>query len=235
MTGRRRSQRVLAGRLSAWIVLVAIGAAASVAHGDSSSTAPSGHAPDAPKSDAATLAAVLASYAGRWARIDDPAAEAARLESIDEAVSDLAWIVRRMASRVLRRSAVPPGAVQFDWDGDALHQVVESDNGRFSRPVHLHGPPQTLEDKRGEPFTSRWTLTPSGLEVRWTQEQANGTTRYRLVPGTDSMVVEHSIQVTAIDGVDEIAYRNRFGRERLSAVSAGAARTDEAAEGTERR
>ena len=168
----------------------------------------------------------LAAYAGRWSRIDDPRQETARVESIEAAVSDLSWIVRRMASGVLQRSAVPPGSVTFEWDGEGLHQRVETSAGSLSRPVRFLGTPETIADASGEPLATEWRLTPSGLEVHWSQAQAFGSTHYRLDPTADSMLVEHRIQVTAIDGVEAIEYRSRFDRNGLPAVSA-AARPDQ--------
>ena len=154
----------------------------------------------------------LGSFAGRWQRVEDPEAETARLAAIDAAVADVPWIMRRIAANVLRKNAVPPDAVEFLWDGRVLRQRVTGTNGEFERAVRVDGALEHHTDARGEPFTSRWTWTSDGLEAHWRQAQAVGWTRYRLDDSSGTMVVEQSIQVTALDGIAPIEHRARFDR-----------------------
>lgn len=180
-----------------------------------------GAADDALGSAPTLSAPGLSAYAGRWIRVEDAVAEAARLEAIDAAVANLSWLVRGMAASVLRKSAVPPGALAFEWHGGVLRQVVEASEGRFERPVEPGGPPLELTDPNGEPFTASWQWTRDGLEVRWVQARATGTTRYRFEADRDGLHVAHRIEVTALDGVQPIEYESRFDRVRsLPTVSA---------------
>ena len=162
----------------------------------------------------------LALYEGLWRRIDDLDADGHRLRSIDSAIRDLSWIVRRMAAGVLKQSTAPPAEMQFTWDGERLHQLVTSGSGEVSRrPVELGAPPRILTDPRGEDFASSWTWTSDGLQVDWKQHQAEGSNLYRIDPQTRTLVVEHRIQVTALSGIEPIVYRSHFGRDSLPAVS----------------
>jgi hypothetical protein len=163
----------------------------------------------------------LAPYSGQWARIVDDAAEEARLESIDTATGELSWLVRKMATGVLEKSTQPPGELTFFWDGDALRQRVRGPNGEFDRLVGVDTGPQRTRDPRGEETTIEWRRTAQGLEVHWSQEQAFGHNLYRVDEAGQTLLVEHRIQVTAIDGVDEIVYGSRFGRLAMPPVSSG--------------
>lgn len=163
----------------------------------------------------------LAPYGGQWARIVDDAAEEARLERIDKATRELSWLVRKMAAGVLQKSTQPPGELTFFWDGDALRQRVRGPNGEFDRLVGVGTGPQRTRDPRGEETTIEWRRTAEGLEVHWSQEQAFGRNLYRVDEAGQTLLVEHRIQVTAIDGVDEIVYASRFGRLAMPPVSSG--------------
>jgi hypothetical protein len=162
----------------------------------------------------------LALYDGLWHRIDDPDEDSLRLRSIDSAIRNLSWIVRRMAAGVLKKSTAPPPEMRFSWDGERLHQLVSAESGEASsRPVELDAPPRILTDPRGEDFASSWTWTSRGLEVHCKQHQAHGSNLYRVEPHAQTLVVEHRIEVTALSGIEPIVFRSRFGRDSLSAVS----------------
>ena len=164
--------------------------------------------------------ASLAPCSGQWARIVDEAADEARIESIGTATDDLSWLVRKMATGVLEKTTSPPGELAFTWDGEALRQRVRGPNGEFDRPVDPDAGPIRQTDPRGEETTIEWRRTTEGLEVRWQQSQAFGRNLYRVDERSQTLHVEHRIQVTAIDGIDEIVYGTRFGRMTLPQVSA---------------
>ncbi len=162
----------------------------------------------------------LAVFDGRWTRIADDEAEAARLTTIDVAIEDLSWIVRRMAGGVIKRTTTPPPEVSFAWDGERLHQLVSDSKGERRRLVRLGGAPETLFDPYGGDFSSHWTWTETGLELHWAQHQAHGSNLYRVDDRDQTLLIEHRIQITGISGVDPIVYRARFGRTELPAVAA---------------
>jgi hypothetical protein len=162
----------------------------------------------------------LSAFDGQWRRVDDEQDHSRRLTSIDSAVSDLSWMVRKMASGLLKKSTAPPEKMNFSWDGQQLHQVVDGDNGDFRRAVKLGGDPETLTDKRGEDFSSKWTWTPSGLQVDWVQKQAYGSNLYSVNEHDQTLLVEHRIHITAISDVEPIVYQSRFDRAEPPAVSA---------------
>ncbi|MAG29495.1 MAG: hypothetical protein CL908_01220 [Deltaproteobacteria bacterium] len=162
----------------------------------------------------------LSVYQGRWRRIQNEEDEAARLTAIDTAVQPLSWLVRRMAGGILRKTTVPPPEMHFNWDGEHLRQRVSDDNGTFDRPVEPGAAPVIAEDARGDAFSSTWTWAESGIQISWQQHQAHGRNVFRIDTADQTLVVEHTINVTAIDDVSPIVYVSRFGRIGLPAVSA---------------
>lgn len=162
----------------------------------------------------------LSGYEGHWQRIESSKSEAARKTAIEKAVSGLSWIVRRMAGGILRRSTSPPPELQFAWDGERLHQGLADENGGFSRLVELGGELRTLKDSRGVDFASAWAWTGSGLRLRWEQPQAIGNNIYRLDEDAVTLIVEHTINVTAISNIEPIVFLSRFIRTDLPARDA---------------
>jgi hypothetical protein len=174
-----------------------------------------------PASDPSDSPAVdLSGFEGHWRRIEASESDLAREDAIETAVQRLSWIMRRMASGILRKSTAPPAELQFAWDGERLYQGVADENGGFARLVELDGELITLKDGRGVDFASAWAWTGEGLRVRWEQHQANGNNVYRLDEDAQSMIVEHTINVTAISNVEPIIYLSRFNRTDLPARSA---------------
>jgi len=165
----------------------------------------------------------LAQFSGDWTQVVDEHDQESRIESIDSAVSDLSWLVRRMVSGVLEKTTVPPEGVTFHWTGEELMQVVDRNDGAMRRPVVLDGKARTVLDHEGTETTTEWHRTSRGLEVRWIQERAFGTTRYSLDPADETMRVEYEIHVTALEGVSAISYGSRFARKPIPAVSSGVA------------
>ena len=161
----------------------------------------------------------LADFGGDWTQIVDERDHESRIESIDSAVSDLSWLVRRMASGVLEKMTVPAEGVRFHWTGEALMQVVDRKDGVMQRPVVLDGQARTVPDHEGTDTITEWHRTPHGLEARWIQERAFGTTRYSLDPADETMRVEYEIHVTALEGVSAISYGSRFARKSRPEVS----------------
>lgn len=162
----------------------------------------------------------LSGYEGHWQRIEASEAEVARKTAIEKALSGLSWIVRRMAGGILRRSTTPPPELQFAWDGQRLHQGLADENGGFSRLIELGGEPRTLKDSRGVDFDSAWAWTGSGLRFRWEQHQATGNNIYRLDEDAQKLIVEHTINVTALSNIEPIVFLSRFSRTDLPARAA---------------
>ncbi len=154
----------------------------------------------------------LSAYEGHWQRTEAVETDAARESAIKEAVSGLSWIMRTMASGVLRRTTAPPPEMQFAWDGARLHQGFSSKNGGFSRIIELGGELITRKDQRGVDFDSSWTWTEAGLRLRWEQHQADGNNLYRLDENAGTLTVQHMIHITAISNVDPILFVSRFLR-----------------------
>ena len=170
--------------------------------------------------ESATKSADLSSYDGLWRSIDTEETEPARLASIEVALDDMSWIVRKMGAGVLRKSTAPPPEMRFVWDGERLHQLVSDGKGSSRRPVRLGEEPVVAKDHRGEDFASSWTWTDAGLQVNWKQHQAYGTNVYRVDERRQTLFVEHRINITAISNIQPIVYRSRFERASLPAVSA---------------
>lgn len=154
----------------------------------------------------------LASFGGQWTRVVDAADDQARIASIESATGDLSWIVRKMATGVLDKSTQPAGELAFFWRGDEMRQQVRGPNGEFDRLVELGAGPKRHVERDGAETTIEWRQTADGLEVHWAQDQAYGRNLYRIDPEGQTLHVEHRLQVTAIEGVEEIVYGSRFER-----------------------
>ena len=204
----------LARKWTLWIVLCGL-----LAGGSSlpvrAETAVSGSIPDSRE---------LALFDGRWEKISDEQAEALRLLSIQNAVEDMSWIMRRVASSVLKKSTAPPPQMEFDWDGEGLYQLVadRDGDGVERRTVRLNADSEKLIDPRGEAFFSNWIWTDDGLQVNWRQDQAYGSNIYRVEPDSERLHVEHRIHITAISGIEPIVYQSAFERNGLPSVASAA-------------
>lgn len=168
----------------------------------------------------------LAELDGRWRQLEDAVATRDRLAAIDSAVEPLTWVVRKMASGVLRSSTAPRPTLDFVWDGKRLHERVPGQDRVEARLVAPGAPAFTAIDPRGEAFEGVWDWTREGLRLRWRQHQAHGTNLYRLSPDKRTLSVDHTIQVTALDGLRPIAYRSHFAKDALPAVASDGARSD---------
>ncbi|HEB89155.1 MAG TPA: TetR family transcriptional regulator [Deltaproteobacteria bacterium] len=158
----------------------------------------------------------LSIFEGHWQRIEDPALDEERVSAIERALSGLSWIVRRVASGILRKSTVPPDELQFSWTGEALEQEVKGVEGPEKRPILLDGQRRRALDARGVPFASTWDWSEEGLRLHWEQHQATGNNLYRVAERGDLLVVRHTIQVTALSDVEPIVFESRFIRDDLS-------------------
>lgn len=171
--------------------------------------------------DASQRSAIdLASYQGSWRQIGSDDAESARFTAIERAIGGLSWIVRKMAGGMLRSSTAPPRDMLFLWDGAQLYQSVDGKNGGFTRPVELGGEPLVATDRRGEPFSSAWASTRNGIALMWEQKQAHGRNVYWIADDGETLVVEHTINITGLSGIEPIVYESRFGRRDLPEVAA---------------
>jgi hypothetical protein len=171
----------------------------------------------------------LLAFEGRWQKIQDPKDDEARLSAIDRSLRSLSWIVRKMASGVLSRTTVPDPELEFVWDGERLNQIMKGKAQPTVRPIEFDGDFLERLDDRGVPFFSAWVWTGDGLRVVWKQNQAHGSNLYRVDPRTGTLVVEHTIEVTAISNIDPIVYVSRFHRAMSSALSAASRGSDDAA------
>ena len=160
---------------------------------------------------------------GRWRQIEDPAATRARLVAIDSAVEPLTWVVRKMASGVLRSSTAPRPTLDFVWDGKRLHERVPGKYRIETRIIEPGAAAFQATDPRGESFEGVWDWAPEGLRLRWQQTQAHGSNVYRISPDKRLLSVDHTIQVTALSGLRPIVYRSLFSKDDLPAVASDAA------------
>lgn len=168
-------------------------------------------------------APALARIQGDWRLDPSPEAAAARAKTIDAAVEQLPWLVRVFAAPILHKSTSPPIRLQFfAVDGKGWFQrAIGPDSDRI-QPVNLGGGPQDHVDPRGEPFRASWDSTATGgVQNRWEQSQAMGENQYHLEPETGQLVVEQTIQVTAIADVLPIVLVSRFDRQTASVRSEG--------------
>ena len=181
------------------------------------------NAPSVPEATAGlreTPSVDLSGFEGHWQRIEIRESDAARESAIAGAVSGLSWIVRKFARGNLNESTTPPPELQFAWDGEQLHQGLADENGGFSRRIELDGELRVLKDSRGVDFASSWVWTGQELRLRWEQHQAHGSNIYRLDEDSDTLVIEHTINVTAISNIDPIVFHSRFSRTDLPARAA---------------
>lgn len=165
----------------------------------------------------------LADLDGRWRQIDDPVATQARLQAIESAVEPLTWVVRKMATGVLRSSTAPRPTLDFVWDGSQLHERVPGEHRIETRLIEPGADPFRAKDPRGEFFEGAWDWTRDGLRLRWQQHQAYGSNVYRMSSDRRTLIVDHEIQVTALSGLRPIAYRSHFTKDDLPAVASDAA------------
>ncbi len=162
----------------------------------------------------------LADLDGRWRLLESAADTRDRMLAIDFALEPLTWVVRKMAGGVLRSSTAPRSKLHFVWDGERLHERVPGEQRVETRLIAPGAAGFTAVDHRGESFEGAWDWTSDGLRFRWRQHQAYGTNLYRMDPDKRNLTIDHSIQVTALDGLRPIAYRSHFAKDSLPAVSA---------------
>ena len=161
----------------------------------------------------------LADLDGRWRQLDSDVATQARFASIDSAVEPLTWVVQKMASGVLRSTTAPRPTLHIVWDGERLQERIPGKDKLETRWVDPGTTAVAAVDSRGEPFEGAWDWTTDGLRFRWRQHQAYGANLYRMDHGKRTLTIDHTIHVTALEGVRPIAYRSRFSKDALPAVS----------------
>lgn len=161
----------------------------------------------------------LADYEGDWRQIDPDLDHASRFHAIDEALSDLSWVLRTMAVPVLRETTAPPPRMQFVWDGEHLEQRLIESKGSRVRTVELGRASLDGRDTQDAPVAASWDWTDEGLQLSWEQHQAHGHTIYRVDAESGMLIVEHTIQVTAISDVAPIVFESRFGRQTPPVVA----------------
>jgi hypothetical protein len=226
MVGFRQTMSwlVACGLMSSSLIPSSASLAANTASAESTaSTSNASKAPGGPETTAGirdTASVDLSGFEGHWQRIEVGESDAARESAIAGAVSGLSWIVRKFARSNLNKSTAPPPELQFAWDGERLHQGLADENGEFSRRIELDGELRVLKDSRGVDFASSWVWTGQELRLRWEQHQAYGSNIYRLDEDADILVIEHTINVTAISNIDPIVFHSRFSRSDLPARAA---------------
>jgi len=165
----------------------------------------------------------LSIFEGDWRLVDQERARVHRERAIEDAVSELNWVLRKMAAPRLAESTAPPGRMQFYRRGKQLRQRVVEAKGTRERSVEIGSVPSHARTSDGEPFEAAWSLTGTGLQLDWKQHQAYGSNVYRVDPETGSLIVQQTIQITAIDDVAPIVFESRFDRRATPAVSAQSA------------
>jgi len=144
----------------------------------------------------------LMAFDGNWEQIDQARDEERRVAAIDRAVGSMSWLIRGFAGRVLRTSTRPPSEIKFIWDGSELQELARDESEEQYRPIRLDGHTRLAQDDNGEVSLS-WHPAPQGMRL----------------PG-DILIVEHTIQVTAISNIEPIVYQSHFMRRELPHISA---------------
>jgi hypothetical protein len=161
----------------------------------------------------------LMAFDGHWERVEQTRDEERRVAAIDRAVDSMSWLIRAFAGGVLRRSTRPPAEIKFVWNGSELQELPrDSPDGQY-RPIRLDGNTRLADDDNGEVSLS-WHPEPRGMRLRWAQHQAHGSNVYRLEEAGSVLIVEHTIQVTAVSNIEPIIYYSHFTRRELPHISA---------------
>ena len=149
----------------------------------------------------------LMPFAGAWTRVEIESDDERRLSAIDRAVAGLSWMTRQVVAPILKSSTAPPAAYEFVVEAD---RVWMRPTGEALRALPLDGSSDSGDGPRGR-YTRSARVVDGAIETRWQQSDATGSNRYRVVDGT-LLVVEHTIHVTRLEGVDPIQYESRFRR-----------------------
>ena len=152
--------------------------------------------------------AELGAFHGAWERVAVEEDDTTRLSAIDSAVSGLSWLKRKMAAPILRATTSPPARYEFVVSEPAL---LFGERGKPPRPLPLDGTERRGEGPRGE-FSAQSRLIDGAIETEWVVEDARGSNRYTVTDGGETLLVEHSIEITALEGVEKFAYQTRFQR-----------------------
>ncbi len=161
----------------------------------------------------------LMAFDGNWERVDQARDEVRRVAAIDRAVGSMSWLIRGFAGRVLRKSTRPPSEIKFIWDGSELQELARDQSEEQYRPIRLDGHTRLARDDHGEVSLS-WHPAPQGMRLHWKQHQAHGSNVYRIEEARDILIVEHTIQVTALSNIEPIVYQSHFMRRELPHISA---------------
>lgn len=156
---------------------------------------------------AADGAPSLAAFAGGWTRVRVEEDEAQRISAIRAAIAGLSWITRQFAGPILESTTSPPRGYEFALDDTRL---LMAPRGEPLRPLPLDGSADSSEGPRGT-FTRRARLVDGAIETRWEQSEATGVNVFRL-DDEGTLVIDHTIHVTGLEGVETIQYRARFRR-----------------------
>ena len=149
----------------------------------------------------------LSRFAGRWERVgSDPEDE--RLAAISEAIAELSWVMRGIAGPLLRQSTLPSDFYVFEVDGA---EVRMGSHGRPPSRLALDGQSRAHEDDRGA-FEVTSERRAGGIRTTWHSEQAHGSNTFEVADSGERLVVRTTLVVTAISGVEPIAYVEHFRR-----------------------
>jgi hypothetical protein len=134
-----------------------------------------------------------------------------------------------MVGKVLRQKTAPPSELHFVWEDGRLHQQRTLENGEVHRRLVV---PDGRMRPDGDGVEVAWQASPSALRLDWIQQQARGSSVYRLGPGRSrpgqqepaaagagrsGLLVEYEIQVTAVEDIRPVAFLAHFDRARASA------------------
>lgn len=156
--------------------------------------------------------AVLVPFEGEWRLDPSEGAKEARRDAIDEAVASLTWVMRMFAAPILHRDTAPPEQLHFYPQGDGWFQRAVAKETERVQPIELDAEPHKHVDPQGGDFQAIWKATEAGVELLWEQAQAVGSNRYHLDPKTGQLVLQQTIQVTEISGLEPIVLESRFDR-----------------------
>jgi len=156
---------------------------------------------------AAAEATRLSDFAGAWTRIAIDEDESHRIAAIRASIAGLSWITQQFARPILESTTEPPVGYDFAVDGGELRMAPR---GEPLRTLPLNGSRDAADGPRGR-FTRTARVVDGAIETHWEQSEATGRNVYR-VDRDGTLVVDHTIHVTGLEGVETIQYRSRFRR-----------------------
>ena len=150
----------------------------------------------------------FAPFAGKWHLVEVEGEHEERIGEVDRAVGDLNWVMRSIARPMLRKAVTPPDAYEFALIDERLHFAAQ---GNPLRPLRFDGSETESEGPRGT-VKHRARNHGEQIETLWQTSEGEGGSRFRVIDDGQTLLVESTLQITAISGVEAIVTQTRFRR-----------------------